>query len=130
MVMFPMVPNVPGVPQLARNASNSVIDAAHSIVGVIDSLTGDFNQLTQDGPGVSSMSDAPRWGLFDSGGGLVITPDSFLGVEAAKDYRDATYPIEEGKFGSYNKVEIPFVGKVTYGKGGSDADRTQFLTDI
>lgn len=130
MVMFPMVPNVPGVPQLARNAANSIISQANSIVGVIGSLGGGFDLLGADGPGVSSATSAAQWGLFDSGNNMVITPDSFLGLESMKEYRVADYPIENGAFGSYNKVETPFIGKVTYGKGGLESDRTQFLLDI
>jgi hypothetical protein len=131
MAMFPMVPNVPGVPTVARNALNSIgNNVSSSIPGVIGSLTGDFDVLNSDGPGIANVSDGPSWGLFDSDNNLVITPDSFLGMEALKDYKVSDYPVEEGAFASYNKVETPFIGKVTYGKGGDEGERTQFLTDI
>lgn len=130
MTMFPLVPKVPGVPALARNASNSITGLAKSIVGVIGSLTGDFDFLSSDGPGVSSLTEAPRWGLFDEGGTQIIVPDSFLGLDSLKEYRVSDYPIEEGGFESYNKVEVPFVGKILFAKGGDEAERTQFLSQI
>ena len=128
MTMYPKVPDAPGVPPLARDASNTQTGVP-SPVGVIGSESGGFDQLTQDGPGVSSATDAPKWGLFKDNT-PVISPDSFLGLEATKEYRVSDYPIEDGGFASYNKVEMPFVGKITYAKGGSEADRTQFLTEI
>lgn len=128
MTMYPLVPKVPGVPALARNASNSG-SFAKTIIGVIGSLTGDFDFLNSDGPGVSSLTQAPRWGLFDESGAQIITPDSFLGLDTLKEYRVSDYPIEEGGFESYNKVEVPFVGKVIFAKGGDEASRTQFLTE-
>lgn len=130
MTMFPMVPDVPGVPQVARDAANSIISGTLSVVGVIGSLSGQFDQLSEDGPDISSVTSPAQWGIFDDSGNQVITPDSFLGVEAVKEYRVSDYPIEDGAFGSYNKVETPFVGKVTFGKGGTESERTQFLSDI
>mgnify|MGYP000016366097 CR=1 FL=1 len=130
MVMFPKVPDVAGVPRVARNSSNSLAAGVGSIVGVIGSLTGGFDFIDQDGPGVASIVDAPVWGLFNEAGSRVINPDSFLGVEALKEYRISDYPIEEGGFGSYNKVELPFAGKITFAKGGTEGARAQFLQEV
>lgn len=129
MVMFPKVPDVPGVPPVARNATNT-LSGSPSVVGVIGSQSGDFQQMKEDGPGVSNVSDAPKWGLFDKNNKLAITPDSFLGLDRAKDFRVSDYPIEAGGFESYNKVEMPFIGKIKYGKGGTEAERTKFLDEI
>ena len=79
MTMFPMVPDVPGVPQVARDAANSIISGTLSVVGVIGSLSGQFDQLSEDGPDISSVTSPAQWGIFDDSGAHVAKrEDEFL----------------------------------------------------
>jgi hypothetical protein len=70
-----------------------------------------------------------EWGIFQ-GGSSVIEFDSFLAVEVRDSSRIATYPLEDGAFASFNKVENPFEIRVTITRGGSPANRTAFLDSI
>jgi len=55
---------------------------------------------------------------------------SFNGFEFSKDYRVSNFPTENGGFASYNKVEMPGVGVVTFCMGGSESERKRFLDTI
>ena len=112
--LFPDVPNVSGVPQVLRDAANSALD------NIGTQLTGDSADLTVD--------PSPQWGIFDADGAdQVIVPDSIVSFEYAKEEQISTFPVEQGGFQSYNKVETPYSVRLTLTKGGSKDDRTSFL---
>jgi hypothetical protein len=67
-----------------------------------------------------------EWGVYQ-GGGLAIAADSFLAMDFRDISRLATFPMEEGAFASFNKVEAPYDLRVTLTRGGSDADRAEFI---
>lgn len=110
---YPNVPIAPGVPPLKRNPL--IASAATIAVPAIGSLFSDF---------------APTWGVFDSTGVQVLTPDSFLGMSYRKSSRVARHPIEEGAFSSYNKVREPREIVVRFAKGGTNEDRSSFLATL
>lgn len=116
---FPDVPDVPGVPPLRRDPTNPVVDNTDP--------SGDAPDI-QDDPSIGR--DGPQWGLFDDGNNLVIGPDSVLGVEFLEEWKISDAPQEDGAFTSYNKVQVPFVIRMTFAKGGTVAERTAFLDDI
>ncbi len=120
MALFPQVPDLPGVPALARSAINAVANFAAPAL------------LTADGIATlgGSTSDQPQWGLFDSGGALVVAPDSVVDFEFRREQRIAIFPIEQGSFGSYNKVTQPYEGRLKMNKAGTESDRTDFLNAI
>ncbi len=127
------------------------------IVGTVDQATGLVNGtlssvLTQVSGVLSFLEDIGvllpvaepfEWGLFpaatpaqthsgqrNSGppvrtGG--ITGDSVKAVEYGREFTISTYPVEEGGFQSYNKVETPFDVLVIFTKGGDVASRDAFL---
>lgn len=111
---FPNVPIAPGVPPVAR-AVGAI--AATAVALVADAL------------GILGFQVA-QWGVFDQSGNPVIIPDSIVAVEFRKEYRLSDFPVEQGGFGTYNKVAIPFDPRVTMTAGGSDAARTAFLAAI
>jgi hypothetical protein len=86
-------------------------------------------QLRQD---VLSGAGEKRveWGIFDDEGNLAIEPDNIVAVEPGREFRISDYPLEAGAFESYNKVATPGTVRVTMSKGGSDADRNEFLTTL
>lgn len=85
--------------------------------------------LLQDAFDALTGQDAPQWGIFQDGTS-VVAADNVLGVEYRQDWTIADYPIEQGGFQSYDKVNTPFDVRVTYSCGGSTDHRTAFLQSI
>src|SRR5215469_6879618 len=83
--------------------------------------------LTQDEPG--GLFTGPTWGVFDSNGQQVADWDSVLRVDYRRDYRVADFPIEDGQFRSYNKVQMPFDARISFvvGSGLGTQKRTAML---
>lgn len=88
--------------------------------------------LTQDDPSVTDIAQNQGnvWGLYDQSMNPVILADSVAKVGFKGDSAIADFPVENGGFGSYNKVQIPFDARIVFAKGGSSADRTTFLNAI
>jgi len=151
---YPDVPFAPGVPAVLRQVAatgiaNSVANVAigaaqqpangiisnaqNSITGLINSAFGTPpGALFGDSSDVTSvaMSGVGQWGLFDQDNSQVLVPDSFKSLSYKQDWRIANYPMEQGAFQTYNKVQTPFEVGVVFVKGGSDGDRTGFLNDL
>lgn len=112
-VLYPDVPDAPGVPPVLRSLAV---------------LTGGDALLTLDGNGITDQS-APEWGIYQSDGAtLALQPDSIVAIEYGKEEQIATFPVEQGGFQSYNKVELPFHIRVMLTKGGSIDERAAFLS--
>lgn len=127
---FPNVPIAPGVPPVLRE------------VGAVQNTA---VQLIADGLQVASLLSGPQWGLFTSDNtpafpgetasplinsiisGLGISGLSVADLEFRSDYRISTAPQEEGAFLSYNKVQEPFAGRVTYAVSGLEFARQAFI---
>jgi hypothetical protein len=89
----------------------------------------DPDAMTADTVSTPSGSDAPQWGLYKDNT-AIITANSIavFGFKAPSEISD--YPVENGGFASYNKVQLPFSGRVRYVTGGSLADRINFLNSV
>lgn len=111
-ILFPDVPDVPGVPPVLRKAGQ--------LVNEVQTL------LTQDSSDVQSDSSS-QWGIYDDGDQQVIIPDSVVSIEDSKEEQISTFPVEEGGFQSYNKVETPYMVRLVMTKSGSLDDRVEFL---
>lgn len=59
-----------------------------------------------------------------------IVPDTFVGIEFGGDSRISDYPVEQGAFASYNKVQMPSEIRVTLACAGEQMDRHSFLTQL
>ena len=94
---LPVVPAVPGVPPLPGGIT----------VALPALVSGDASALF-------GAVAHQQWGIFTQGGSPVFTVDSVGAIEFAQDYRISDYPQEQGGFQSYNKVALPFQGKVTF----------------
>lgn len=115
--LFPNVQQLPGVPQLNR--------AIGQIPGPVLALgTTILRNLWPSNPA------QPTWGILDQNNNRVITPDSILNFDNRNEWRLSDYPVQNGGFAPYNKVFIPFEVSVRLCKGGSLADRTEFLKQI
>lgn len=108
----PTVPNVPGVPAL--------FGVALPPVALPALLTGDL--LT-----ISGFLAQRQWGIYSAAGAPILTVDAVASVEYARDYHISDYPQEQGAFMSYNKVQVPYQGKVGFLVG---LNRAAFLAGI
>lgn len=106
---FPSVPNVAGVPAMLRDPLAAITTLAAPVI------SGFLGQFT------------PVWGVFDSSGKAIITPDTFLGIDYENARRIANFPVEQGSFATYNKVNDPFTATVRMAVGGTVAQRNAFL---
>lgn len=70
------------------------------------------------------------WGIFDSEGNAVMAADTMLSFDYRNDFDIAEYPQEQGAFTSYNKVNRPFDIRIRLAKGGSETERSAFLSDV
>jgi hypothetical protein len=115
--LFPDVPTLSGVPSVFRNASN-----------LYSAATAQPPALTQDSFGSSASTFT--WGLYGQDGVIALIVDSVLSIEPSREFRISDYPVQGGGFASYNKVATPQELRVTVTKGGSNADRADFLHDL
>lgn len=135
LIPFPNVPQVPGVPAIPRSINFPA--AAKIALGAVQSALWSVLQVRT------------QWGVVDSSGKHLADPSIFtapvttaigsLGigpvlstnsVDYSKETRVSDFPIEGGKFASYNKVELAATPTVTLCLGGTESDRTAFLTAI
>lgn len=145
-IPYPNVPAYPGVPQLVRPVQEAIAEQPLVAIslGTIESLLG------------SAFQQAPRWGIFDSEGeqlGLNVvgratalqsigntlldqltgnsTPVlSTVGFDFLKEMRVSDFPVEQGGFASYNKVELPGTVTCSLAFAGTESDRTAFLAAL
>ena len=82
--------------------------------------------LLADAQEVLGLFEQPQWGLYLDGA-PALDVDSTLALEVKRDYRVASYPMEQGAFQSYDKVQEPLEITVTVTKGGSVAERAALL---
>ena len=115
---FPDVPIALGVPAVLRP------------VGALASVSIGVALLIADDLGDFALAQPTQWGLFDDSGAPVIVADSVAEVEFRKEDRIATAPQEQGAFMSYNKVAMPFAGRVSYVQATSAAARAAFLQNV
>jgi hypothetical protein len=119
-----LLSQVPGVRQLMAQAPG--ISALLKLPAFAD-VAGLDPVMTQDDPGATTSTPAPKWGIYDAGMNLVVEPDSFVSFEHSREWRISDFPVAPGAFASYNKVETPFEERITLAKGGTDQDRQTFL---
>ena len=141
LIPYPDVPIGPGVPTVPRlGLIPGAIADLSNIVSFAASLQSaatlaiDIGAVTQ--VLANALQSAPAWGIFDqSGNPLGASTDtnatlSTLDVDYVKEMRVSDFPIEQGGFASYNKVELPATPRVTLILDGTVDDRAAFLNAI
>lgn len=108
---MPNVPNVPGVPALVSYSIDTIVLLAQDLIG---SIGGNFGS---------------QWGIFLNGE-QVLDYDNVVSFGHRQDFPVSDYPVEDGGFQSYDKVQLPFGIRVRVSAGGSDARRQAFLSSI
>lgn len=111
--LYANVPLGPGVPILLR--------APGALAYVAPVL------LLADALGLGSLFFGPQWGIFRPDGSPFAIPDSVFSVDFRREFRLADYPIEKGGFRNYDKVAVPYEGRVRFACG---VDRPGFLTAL
>lgn len=71
----------------------------------------------------------PQWGLYQDGEPIIVS-DSVVTFGFKAVSQISTYPVENGGFQSYDKVQLPNNGRLRYSTGGTLADRTAFLASV
>ncbi len=71
------------------------------------------------------------WAIFAAGtSGRVIEPDSVLGISFRGEVRMSDYPVEQGAFASYNKVQVPEQIRLQLACEGRNMTRGDFLDQL
>ena len=112
---YPNVPLVTGVPPVLRAPGAAV--TALALFGILQTIA--LNRLTKN----------LQWGLYTSKG-LLVAADSVVEMEYHKENRVSDFPVIDGSFASYNKVQMPYMPTLRLTKGGTEADRRAFLSAI
>jgi hypothetical protein len=94
----------------------------------ISALLNTSTLLQADAVSLFGTIQAP-WGVYLNNQPIALA-DSVVSLRYRQDWRIADYPMEQGAFESYNKVQMPFDVLVKLSKGGSQVDRQAFLAAI
>lgn len=105
------IPKVPGVPTLPSYSPNNV---ALLVADAVTLLTGFLG---------------PQWGVFLDGV-QAFDYNSVVDFDYKQDWTVADYPVEDGAFLSYDKVQLPFDVRVRLASGGSEFERQALLTEV
>lgn len=105
------IPNLPGVPALPSYSPNTVQLLFADAIAVLNLLTG------------------PQWGIFLDGA-QAFPYNSVLDFDFKQDFPTSDYPVEEGSFYSYDKVQLPFDVKVRVASGSSEGERQALLVAL
>ena len=123
-IEFPDVPDSLGVPNVMRSPTASlnetnILSAIYSgnPLSIIETILGS------------------NWGIYTADGSTpVISPDGFVGFQCKGSSKISSYPVEQGGFSSYNKVQMPYdihMKMVCSGNiASSDMTRMRFLTQL
>ncbi|MFA6213446.1 MAG: phage baseplate protein [Candidatus Obscuribacterales bacterium] len=115
MLPIPAVSQLAGVPSLPRNGIP--LPAPGRILTTI------LNFILSTEPEV--------WGIFDEGGNKALEPDTFLEFGFNGAATVSKFPVQDGAFADYNKVQHPNDIVVYLAKGGVDFEgRKTFLDAI
>jgi len=120
-IPFPNVPALPGVPNIPRNpflAAETIIT-----IGSNAFARAQVNFLM-------AVARPPVYALIDESGAPVLLPDTFQAFANDDTSQLSNYPVEQGSFNTYNKVDNPFIPRVVMSKGGSDAERAAFFEQV
>lgn len=129
-IPYPNVPSLPGVPSLPRKAGVNIV--ARTSLGLIQGTLWRALQVSD------------KWGIVDSKGApLFDTNSSFIteaiglqsslstvSLEFSANTSVSNFPVEQGKFATYNKVELPPELKVTLALTGSESDRAGLIATL
>jgi hypothetical protein len=71
-----------------------------------------------------------QWTILDEGGGTAVNFTSFIEIDYGNGGKALEYPIEEGSFADYNKVQDSKEIRVTLATQGTDAEFNDILAKL
>jgi hypothetical protein len=99
--------------------------------------------LAADAVSILGIFTGPEWGIFLNGVQVVgqdvnniiniisgLGNGNFLDLDYKARFSISNYPVEQGAFQSYNKVQSPYEVAVTVTAGGTAANRIQLLNQV
>jgi hypothetical protein len=95
------VPLVPGVPALFE-----AVSTAEAAILLTRDLVSAFGSID------------PQWGIF-LGAVPVVLADNVVSVEYKQDWNLSDYPVEDGAFATYDKVNSPFDARIRFSAGAT-----------
>ena len=111
-----MAASYPGVPPLLNQ---------------ITAVANTASLLVSDALYVQSLFAPPQWGVAEAGSStFVLNPDSVLAFDIKNELRISDYPQEPNGFQSYNKVQVPVEIRLTLTKGGTEDERSAFISSL
>ena len=113
---FPNVPPDNGVPSLFRDPLVPVYTIRLIEADVV--ILSNINNLI------------PEYGIFTQGGSPVVIPNTIVALDYRKEARVSEYPVEQGGFQSYDKVQVPYDVRIRMGCDGSTTPKALFLSQI
>ncbi len=105
------VPRVPGVPALPSYGVSNVVLLVADAVSLFNAIAGS------------------RWGIF-LGGRQAFEYNSVVDFDYKQDWPISDYPVEEGAFLSYNKVQLPWDVRLRVTSGGSESERQNLINAV
>jgi hypothetical protein len=114
--LFPNVPFLRGVPNLPR--SPQFPPEIQAILGIAEGAM--WQQLTR----------GPVWGIFGADFVPVAYADSILDFDYRNESRISSFPVQNGSFANYNKVNNPYESRVKMVIGQTKERRQAFLTAV
>lgn len=106
------IPDVAGVP---------------SGVNLIPGFGAGLSLLTSDAVDLGSSNDSV-WGIFQNGAPVVVA-ESVVAVDYRREFAISDYPVEQGAFESYDKVQLPRDVHMRF-TAGTQAARNELLSSI
>ncbi|MCY1196906.1 hypothetical protein D9M72_82620 [compost metagenome] len=115
LIPFPNVPQVPGVPAVLRDLTvPSVSELANLGLGALAAF----------------IFGVPRWGVYDQDGQQVLEFDTFLGIRFRDGSRISSFPVEQGTFSTFNKVDTPYDAAMRFAHSGDMDSRAALLDKL
>ena len=96
-------------------------------VNLIPGFGAGLSLLTGDADGLISPNDSV-WGIFQDGAPVVVA-ESVVAVDYRREFAISDYPVEQGAFESYDKVQLPRDVHMRF-TAGTVAARSELLTSI
>ena len=104
--------------------------ATDAIASLSAALNPPGEEILADSGAAVQADIAAQWGIFTQGGEPAAPADNIIALEALLEAAISDYPVENGGFGSYNKVIRPFDIRLAMTKGGSVEERQAFAKAV
>jgi hypothetical protein len=102
-------------------------NGAPNLLNAVTNIINNASLMVSDALLIAQKFQPSPWGIYNASGVLAIKPDSIVALNYDREWSLLTFPVEQGGFESYNKVQLPYQTEVTITKGGSLSEREQII---